>query len=176
MMGRPEIYTDELAEKVLEWIRVGYSVAKIAKMDDMPAKDTIFQWIVKRPDFADRYVQAKETGAFVMAEEIVEISDNDQNDVYFKEEKDGSGLSAKPCFDVNNINRDRLRVDSRKWILAKLVPKKYGDFQRNENTTTSTVKIESMDDSKLDAKLAQLLGKAGITPVITGEGTTEAGE
>ena len=39
-----------------------------------------------------------------------------------------------PVTNHNVINRDRLRVDARKWAASKLAPKKYGD--------ASTLKLE----------------------------------
>ncbi len=55
-----------------------------------------------------------------LAEEILEIADDGSNDTY--ETEDGH---EKVNTDV--INRSRLRVDTRKWLMSKLAPKKYGD-------------------------------------------------
>jgi hypothetical protein len=52
-----------------------------------------------------RYTRAKELQAENLAEEIIEIADGESEDV----------------------QRDRLRVESRKWVAAKLLPKKYGE-------------------------------------------------
>jgi hypothetical protein len=68
-------------------------------------KDTFYQWLKNDFDLADRYARACEERADLMAEEILSIADSKRVDV----------------------NRDKLRVDSRKWLLAKLHPKKYGD-------------------------------------------------
>jgi hypothetical protein len=55
-----------------------------------------------------RYARATELRAEIMADEIIKISDKDK-------------------VDNTEVQSDRLRVDSRKWLLAKLQPKKYGD-------------------------------------------------
>jgi len=68
---------------------------------------------------AKRYARACEIRAEVMANEMLEIADNFEHDV-----KKADGIEV---VDHAVINRDRLRVDSRKWLLAKLHPKKYGD-------------------------------------------------
>jgi len=68
---------------------------------------------------AKRYARACEIRAEVMANEMLEIADNFEHDVI---KTDGIEV-----VDHAVINRDRLRVDSRKWLLAKLHPKKYGD-------------------------------------------------
>lgn len=54
-----------------------------------------------------------------MAEEILEIADDGLND--FKQ------VDGRQVVDQENINRSRLRVDTRKWLMSKLAPKKYGD-------------------------------------------------
>lgn len=55
-----------------------------------------------------------------MADEIIDIADASEGDVIVDE--DGRRL-----IDNEAVQRARLRVDSRKWLLSKLVPKKYGD-------------------------------------------------
>jgi len=55
-----------------------------------------------------------------LAEEILEIADDGRNDTY--ETEDGA---EKVNTDV--INRSRLRVDTRKWLMSKLAPKKFGE-------------------------------------------------
>lgn len=67
-----------------------------------------------------RYARATEMRADKMAEEIIQISDNVGGDVV--KLPDG-----REIVDHAVVQRDRLRVDARKWILAKMNPKKYGD-------------------------------------------------
>lgn len=67
----------------------------------------------------------------LMAEEIIEIADDSSED-YIKLGDDGDGPSIK--FDSEHVNRARLRVDTRKWIMARLSPKKYGDKLQQEIT------------------------------------------
>ncbi len=75
---------------------------------------------------AKRYARACEIRAEVMANEMLEIADNFEHDVI---KTDGIEV-----VDHAVINRDRLRVDSRKWLLAKLHPKKYGEKISQELT------------------------------------------
>lgn len=60
-----------------------------------------------------------------MADEIQDIADDGSNDYM-------TIVKGDESYNVVNheaINRSRLRVDSRKWIASKLLPKKYGDKQ-----------------------------------------------
>jgi hypothetical protein len=70
--------------------------------------------------FGERYARAKEIAAHMLAEEIAEIADDGSRDYTVTE--DGREIP-----DHDHINRSKLRVDSRKWLLSKLLPKKYGD-------------------------------------------------
>jgi len=79
-----------------------------------------FYELIKDEKKLNRYARAIEIRADKMAEEMLEIADNYEHDVI--KDKDG-----KEIIDHAVVNRDRLRVDSRKWLLAKLHPKKYGD-------------------------------------------------
>lgn len=132
MTGRPSDYTPEIDAKICALIASGKSLREICRADEMPHRDTVYNWMGQNKAFSDRYARAVEDRFDILAEEILTIADDDEGDYGFKEVKDGDGESAKPCILPDNINRARLRVDARKWILSKLVPKKFGDFTRNE--------------------------------------------
>lgn len=68
----------------------------------------------------NKYARACEMRADKMAEEMLEIADNADEDTLIDDKGRMSGNNAA-------VQRDRLRIDSRKWLLAKMHPKKYGD-------------------------------------------------
>lgn len=103
--GRPSIYSEELAESICERMRQGESLLSICCDDAMPDRSTVYKWIREREEFSDNYTQAREALADVWFEEVV-------------------GLADKGSYDVQ---RDRLRVDSRKWAASRMAPRKYGD-------------------------------------------------
>ena len=65
------------------------------------------------------------------ADEIVEISDESNRDTVLTE----SGEHP----DNEWISRSKLRVDTRKWLLSKLMPKKYGDKIETQHSGGITV-------------------------------------
>ena len=123
-MGRPTDYSPEIAAKICERLADGWSLRQICGEDDMPDKATVLRWIPKHPEFRDQYARAREAQAEFWLDEILEIADDGTNDWVERENKDGSKTEV---VDQEHINRSRLRVDSRKWIMSKLMPKKYGD-------------------------------------------------
>jgi len=120
-------YTDEIANEICSRLVDGKSLKKICEMDDMPSKSTVFKWLSENETFSDKYARAREAQADTLADEIIDIADDGENDTY--EDDEGN---VKTNQDV--IARSRLRVDARKWIASKLKPKKYGDKITQELT------------------------------------------
>lgn len=75
------------------------------------------------PEIEKRYAQACVYRSDAIFEEILDIADEGGNDEYF-DEKTGK---YKTNWDV--LGRSRLRVDARKWMLAKTRPERYGEAQ-----------------------------------------------
>lgn len=119
-MGRPTTYNEAFRDAFCERVAAGESVRSICRDDDYPEMKTIFRWLSKHEDFRHLYDKAKEMAMMAMAEEIMDIADDGRNDTYVDEE-------GRPRVDTDVIQRSRLRVDTRKWLMSKLAPKKYGD-------------------------------------------------
>lgn len=73
-----------------------------------------------REGFAAQYAQARDLGLEAMADELFDIADETTKDTFT--DKDGNDRPNNEW-----ITRSRLRVDTRKWYLSKLAPKRYGD-------------------------------------------------
>lgn len=118
--GRPSRFSSEIAERILVRIAEGESVLKISRDPDMPSRTTIRKWIREIPEFTANYARMKECGVEALLDEALEIADDASGD--FAE--DENGLVK---FNSENVQRSRLRVDLRKWIASKLLPRKYGE-------------------------------------------------
>jgi hypothetical protein len=120
--GRPSLYTPEIAREIVKRIAKGESVRSIGADPAMPEEATIRGWALDdKEGFFAQYTRAIQIRAIGWAEEIVEISDDGSNDTYI----DPSSGQEKTNAEV--VARSRLRVDSRKWMLSKVLPKVYGD-------------------------------------------------
>lgn len=122
--GRPSDYTPELVTDICERIASGQDLIAICQDIGMPHRSTVYDWIAKRPDFADMYARARERQADKLFAEIVAIADDGSRDKITYIDEDGN---VSERVDHDHINRSRLRVDARKWAASKLAPKKYGD-------------------------------------------------
>ena len=114
--GRPSSYCQEMADKICEEIATGKSLRKTCEPKDMPDRGTVIQWTIKHKDFSIQYASACQVRSYLYADEIIDIADDKSGDMY-----------ENGHTNHENINRSRLRVDARKWILSKLLPNKYGD-------------------------------------------------
>jgi hypothetical protein len=91
---------------------------------DMPAQSTVYDWLFKYPSFAEQYTRAREEQADTLADEIINIADEDPVMAEYRD-KDGNLVDIK--IDSGYVNYQRQRIDARKWTAMKLKPKKYGD-------------------------------------------------
>lgn len=124
MVGRPSDYTQELADRICELLSEGISLRTVCLDDDMPNKATVFRWLRTHKEFCDQYARAKEESADAMAEDILDIADDGTNDWMTRTNKNGDEYEV-PNNEV--LQRSRLRVDTRKWLMSKMKPKKYAD-------------------------------------------------
>lgn len=106
--GRPTTYNQETATKLCEYIVMGYSLRKACEQEGMPVPSTFFDWIREHEEFSKQYTRATEERSEAMAEDMLAISDDT------REDKDA-------------VAKAKLQVETRKWLMAKMKPKKYGD-------------------------------------------------
>jgi hypothetical protein len=119
----------------------------------MPHVSTVLRWIAddKHKQFREQYAHAREAGLEQMADEILEIADETSHDTLVTEHGERANSEW--------IQRSKLRVDARKWILSKQLPKKYGERTTlvgdNENPL-----IPPIDDTERIAKVQAILAAA----------------
>jgi hypothetical protein len=137
--GRPSEYTVELAASICDVIASSSKGTKrlCAENSHWPCQDTLFTWLKKYPEFSEQYAQAKIGQIELLVDEILEISDDASQDQYVNEL--GTLVPNPPA-----IHRARLKVDTRKWLASKLVPKVYGN------------KIDIEGDNSMSEELRQL--------------------
>lgn len=132
--GRPTKYTQELADEISEGITLGSSIRTVCKPKHMPAISTFYKWIRTHEEFAKQYARACEERTEAMSEDILDIADDGTND--YMETDDG-----RAQYNGDSVQRAKLRVDTRKWLMAKMKPKKYGD---KVDVTSDGEKLEGL--------------------------------
>ncbi len=123
----------------------------------MPDKATVLRWLAdkKKADFRERYVYAREMQADALFDQALEIADDASGD--WTEDKDG-----KKVVDHENIQRSRLRVDTRKWAAGKMAPKRYGDKLQHTGEGGGPIRVRpdlsKLSDEELNV-IERILGR-----------------
>lgn len=131
-VGRPTKYTPEMAQRICDLIAttdMGYKRISEAN-PDLPDRVNVNIWRRKYPEFRHMYAQAKAEQIDCIIEEIIDIADDGTND-YMKHIDEKTGCESWRL-NGEHIQRSRVRIDTRKWLAAKLVPKVYGDSKEQE--------------------------------------------
>lgn len=131
--GRPTIYNEHIVNRICELTATtSLGIRRLCALHpDLPNPDTIFAWRLKYKDFSERYAEAKRHQVDVLVEEILDIADDKSNDETTNDE-------GKIICNTEYLNRSRLRIDTRKWLAAKLMPKIYGDRVQNDTNIHMT--------------------------------------
>ncbi len=143
-MGRPSDYGPEITGTICDRLSAGETLRAICRDEDMPDQTTVFRWLRQHDEFRQQYAQARETQADTWADEIVEIADDGSNDWVARnhgEDDDGWRVNGE------HIQRSRVRIDTRKWLMAKSAPKKYGDKIEHDHRGGISLNITGDDAS-----------------------------
>jgi hypothetical protein len=104
--GRPSNYTQQIAEEIVGRMAEGETLRQICRDPRMPSAATVHSWVLDDSEgFAQRYARARALLLEHWAEDMVEIADSTSLDPQDR----------------------RIKVDTRKWLLSKLKPEKYGN-------------------------------------------------
>lgn len=148
-------YPAETRTEICRRLANGESLRKICIDEGMPSKWTVLEWLAKDEEFAAQYTRARELQAELYLDEIIAISDDSALDT----EIDPETGAERTNHEV--VARAKLRVDTRKWAMSKMAPKKYGD--RTAIDVDGSLNIRNMSDEDLNDKLASLLAKTGAS-------------
>jgi hypothetical protein len=105
----------------------------------MPDRTVVYDWLLRDPDFANRYTRAREEQAETLADEIVAIADESPETVELRD-KEGNLLDIK--IDSGYVAYQKQRIEARKWTAMKLKPTKYGEKIVHSGDDVNPVVIE----------------------------------
>lgn len=142
-VGRPTKYTPELALEICEAIATNtLSWTELAELfPHFPDRSNIRLWRHRFPEFRAMYAEAKKDQADLYIEELRELARDRSRDIIVGEKGDHGNSAA--------VQRDRLIIDTDKWIACKVLPKIYGDHAKEEESAANA--------AALNTQLAELL-------------------
>lgn len=103
---RPTLFSDTLAAEICQRLADGELLGDICRAARMPSRDTVRRWQGENGPFRDRYAIARDQQADALAEEAIHIARN---------------------ADADAVAVCRLQIDTIKWLIAKISPKRYGE-------------------------------------------------
>ena len=146
--GRPSDYSKELIEEICNNIASSSKGIKLLCKENghWPNKDTIFTWLKNNKEFSDQYAQAKRCQIEFLVDEVLEIADDASQDQLIDNE-------GKTIFNPQSVSRARLKIDTRKWLACKLVPRVYSNNPNDEHDSNSKLLQEARElRDRLDVK------------------------
>jgi hypothetical protein len=134
------IYEKEVVSKlVLEGMMSGLSAFKACQAAGVP-QSTFTTWLLDDADLAERYTRAREALIEKMASDLMEIADTPV------------GSTESGATDSGAVQKQRLQVDTRKWLLSKLAPKRYGDKLELSGDQESPLQVQVIKRTIIDPK------------------------
>lgn len=136
----------------------GESLRQICLEQGMPSVSTVLYWRHTKPNFAAAYDAAREARAEALFEELFDIADDSTNDWMEKELQSGRIIEV-PNNEV--LRRSELRINTRKWALTQMSPKRYGDkSQIDLKSSDGSMSPASMSDEDKAARIQAIYQNA----------------
>lgn len=134
--GRPTGYSNELADRICEAVANSQSGLRktLESVPELPTFASVQGWLKKHAYFVQAIAHARHTQIKAMAEDIIDISNDETLDP----------------------NDKRIRIDTRKWLLSKLLPKTYGD----KLDVTSGGEALAVPSHQVDARIQSIVMQA----------------
>ena len=87
----------------------------------MPAMSTLMKWLTDsdKIQFSEQYARARDCQADFYADQIVDIADE-----------------LSDVAEASELAKAKLQIDSRKWKVARMAPRKYGDKQQIDHVSS----------------------------------------
>lgn len=132
------------ADRLLAEIEDGASLRAACEAVALPRR-TIRSWIERRPAFAAAFRAASALRLETVADEIIDLAAQAQAIAAGAEDKKANAM----------VNALRVEIDSKKWLLSKLMPERFGDrLTMNSDDPIGDLTLEQR--LKLDSALQSL--------------------
>ena len=161
-MANPRKLSLHAIRSICMHIAEGKSVPKSLVACGWKSRAAFYNFICDHPKAKEIYRTARELRAEMWAEELIDIADDGSNDTYTVVDKDGKD---REMVNHDHIKRSALRIDTRKWVISKHLPKTYGDklgLEHSGHTTATNTNLNvDVPASELtDAQLEQIIKAA----------------
>ena len=150
--GQGSRYTVAAGERICARVAEGMSLRKAAAEEHV-THSTVLEWAEAHPAFGDRYARACERRLWVLQDRVLELMEL------------GHEVARDEGCGNARLQAVKLEIDTIKWMLCKLVPKRFGDKSQMEITGKDGADLLPKHTAEEDAAfLAALAAAQGATP------------
>jgi hypothetical protein len=132
LKARPIEDKQAIAANVFNGMRCGMSAYKACLASGVP-QSTFNHWLNDDATMAAEYARAREDLQELIASQIMEIADQ------------APALTANGSVDTGAVQKQKLQIDTRRWLLSKLAPKKYGDKLEVSGDAANPIAIQRIE-------------------------------
>ena len=100
---------------------------------------TFYVWIKENESFQKSYNYAREIRSDILFEELIDIADNTEEGIITTEKPTGVEIRKGDM-----EGHRRLKIDTRKWVVSKMNPKKYGDNIQPDADVDKVIEIKEV--------------------------------
>lgn len=118
-MAYSEEKKKECFDYIISEITSGKSLRYALDTNGMPSSQTFYIWLEEDEEKSKQYARACESRELLLLDQILEIAD--------KQDKDVIETDNGEVINHNIIQRNKLQIEARQWVLGKLNPSKYGN-------------------------------------------------
>ena len=141
---------EQIFERVIEDIYRGRSLQSVINDDHrLISYEDFLRWIKRDSERHERFKEAQEMRTEFLAGEIIEIAD---------------GVEAIDAASADTVNRDKLRIDTRKWLMGAHNRKRYGESKQIELNTTVSARDAMEAANARVAAMAEVIDVTDVAP------------
>ncbi len=145
--GGQSRYSVAVGERICAAVAGGMSLRRAADAEGVGIA-TVLRWVEAWPGFAEQYARACEVRLAVLEDRILELC------------VQGHEVALDEVCGRERLQAVKLEVDSLKWLLCKLVPKRFGDRAQMEVTGRDGADLLPRHSAEEDAAFMAALAVA----------------
>jgi hypothetical protein len=146
-------------EAILRAVMEGASLRQACR-DHEVTRSEVYLDLADDPTFSDQYARATSIRADAMFDEMMEIADTQVEGEVRKKLKDGT----EEVTVEDMLGHRKLQVDTRKWALARMNPRKYGE-KVQVGGASDLPPVATVDATKLSSQaLREIMAASDAAP------------
>jgi len=155
-VGRPTVSKKKLEKFLLMYSTTNKSWVTVCDEVGLSV-GAVWNHLHRNEEFMKRYKASREIKSHVFIEELLDIADDSENDYIERKLKSGE---IAILLDSENIQRSKLRIETRRWMASKFIPRTYGDRVHQEHSGKIRVPDNdprSLSQEDLDREIDELI-------------------